>query len=104
MSLSTPSGKAAVVEIRVFASAGWGDEAVDLFYTAAAEAAAPVWTLVATLAPDREGSQTLAATLALEPGTVQALRASYRGAASPPDACGTGAKDDRDDLAFALGP
>ncbi len=98
------AGKAAVVEIRVFASAGWGDEAVDLFYTAAAEAAAPVWTLVASLAPGREGSQTLAATLALEPGTVQALRASYRGAASPPDACGTGAKDDRDDLAFALGP
>ncbi|WP_242354780.1 hypothetical protein [Anaeromyxobacter sp. SG64] len=40
----------------------------------------------------------------LEPGTVQAVRAVYRDASAPQEACSVGPFVDHDDLAFELAP
>jgi hypothetical protein len=99
------AGAEVVAEVEVWASAAWQAEAVDLWYTSDATAPAPVWTRVATLAPEHAGVNALAATILLEPGAVQAVRATYRDAAlASPDPCTTGATDDHDDLAFDVAP
>jgi hypothetical protein len=94
-------GKTVRVEATVWAWSGSPtSDKVDLYY--AANAAAPVWTFIATLTPSVAGSQVLAANYVLPAGTLQAVRANFRyvGAASP---CTTGTFDDRDDLIFAVG-
>jgi hypothetical protein len=70
---------------------------------AASDAAAPAWSLVATVTPPATGPQTLSASYTLPAGSTQAIRAvlRYSGAASP---CGANSGyDDRDDLAFTVG-
>ncbi len=98
------AGQTVVAEVQVFASDTFADEAIDLYVTDDATAASPVWTFVATLSPDRAGTQILATELQLGIGAVQAIRASHRDAAAAPDPCTTGAMDDHDDLAFNVAP
>ncbi|HYO51964.1 Ig-like domain-containing protein [Archangium sp.] len=74
---------------------------LDLY--SASDAAAPVWTYLATLKASTSGPQVLSAEYVLPTGSLQAVRASFRyfGSAS---ACSTGSFDDHDDLVFAVGP
>ncbi|WP_041448353.1 hypothetical protein [Anaeromyxobacter sp. Fw109-5] len=93
-----------LVEVDVFGAETWATDAVDLWYTADALALRPVWTPVAALVPASAGPQTLTATLVLDPGDVQAVRAVYRDASAPQEACSIGPFADHDDLAFELAP
>jgi hypothetical protein len=95
------AGKQAILEVKVFASATAGD-ALDVYYTLDATAAAPTWTYLSTLQPSKDGLETLSTTFTLGSGTVHAVRASLRDGTAVPGACTTGTKDDHDDLAFTL--
>jgi subtilisin family serine protease len=90
-------GKAVRIDATVWAYSSFGSDRLDLYY--AANASAPVWTFVATLAPSAAGAQVLSATYTLPPGNLQAVRARFRygGSATP---CATGSYDDHDDLVF----
>jgi hypothetical protein len=72
---------------------------LDLY--SAPNAAAPVWTLIATLTPASSGAQVLSTTFTLPQGTNQAIRGRFRYGGSPAP-CGTGAFDDHDDLVFPV--
>ncbi|MEK7423965.1 MAG: peptidase S8, partial [Actinomycetota bacterium] len=87
------------VEATVWAWSGFASDSLDLYY--AADANAPVWTLIGTIKPTAAGAQVLRATYTLPAGGLQAVRANFRyqGAAS---ACSTGGYDDHDDLVFAV--
>jgi bacterial leucyl aminopeptidase len=94
-------GKQVRVEVKVWAYSGYTSDKLDIYY--AANASSPVWTFIATLTPTNSGVNTLAATYTLPAGSLQAVRASFRygGSAAP---CPTGGYNDRDDLAFSVGP
>lgn len=94
-------GKQVRVEVRVWAYSGYTSDRLDIFYTANANS--PAWTLLTTLTPTRAGANTLSATYTLPSGTLQAVRASFRYGGSA-TACPSGGYNDRDDLAFAVGP
>jgi hypothetical protein len=97
-STNLASGKTVRVEATVWAYSTTADK-LDLYY--APNANSPTWTLISTLSPAGTGAQTLSATYTLPVGALQAVRARFRyqGTAG---ACGTGAYDDHDDLAFAV--
>ncbi|WP_375756374.1 Ig-like domain-containing protein [Corallococcus exercitus] len=94
-------GKTVRVEVKVWAYSGFSSDKLDLY--TAANANAPSWVFLGTLAPTVAGSQTLSTTFTLPQGTLQAVRANFRygGAPSP---CSTGGYDDHDDLVFAVEP
>lgn len=96
--LPLAAGKRARVEARVWAYTGWGDDALDLFYTP--HPGDPHWIRFATLKPTGTGSQTLVTEYVLPPSAWQAIRGRFRygGTAQP---CGNGIYDDADDLVFA---
>ncbi len=98
------AGQTVVAEVEVFASDAFSDEAIDVYLSDDASAVAPTWTWVATLSPDRPGTQTLSAEVTLGTGAVQAIRASHRDAAASAEACSAGPTDDHDDLAFDVAP
>jgi hypothetical protein len=97
------AGKSAIVEVKVFASKTAGD-ALDVYHTLDATTGSATWTHLATLAPTRDGVQTLSTTVTLGSGSVQAVRASLRDGSGTAGECTTGAKDDHDDLAFTVAP
>lgn len=97
------AGKSANVEVKVFASKTAGD-ALDVYQAPDATTGSATWTHVATLAPTRDGVQTLSTTVTLGSGSVQAVRASLRDGSGTAGECTAGAKDDHDDLAFTVAP
>jgi hypothetical protein len=99
------------VEIRVFASASWASERVDLFTSTNPGSGAPAWRYVTSASPVRPGSQVLVATLPLDVAGSRAIRAHL----TRPDpwdlapvVCGTdqgvSVIDDQDDLVFQVAP
>jgi subtilisin family serine protease len=105
------AGKTARVEIRVFASASWEGERVDLFTSASPGSASPTWQHLTTLRPSRQGSQVLFAGVTPGAAGAHAIRAHllrpvwwFEDAA----ACGTEQSvnviDDQDDLVFEVAP
>ncbi|HEY8208327.1 MAG TPA: Ig-like domain-containing protein [Myxococcaceae bacterium] len=88
------------VDVKVWAYSTFSSDALDVYYTANANA--PSWTLVGTVAPTVAGAQTLSVTYTLPSGTLQAVRAQFRYSGSAA-ACSTGSYDDHDDLIFAVG-
>jgi hypothetical protein len=98
------------VEVRIFATAAYEDERVDLFVSANPDASTPVWTLAGTLEPHREGAQVLVGSVYFSSAGRHALRArlSRRDLESPPEPCGTRESvltvDDHDDLVFEVVP
>jgi subtilisin family serine protease len=97
--LPLAAGKRARIEARVWAYDAWSDDALDLYATTTPDD--PHWIHVATLLPAGPGAQTLSAEYVLPPSGFQAVRGRYR-AGGVPQACGGGAYDDHDDLAFAV--
>lgn len=95
-------GKTVRIDATVWAYTGYTSDKLDLYFTADAQAATPVWSFLATLTPPGAGLRTLSATYVLPSGGVQAVRAQFRygGLASP---CTSGVYNDRDDLAFSVG-
>ncbi len=92
-------GKGVEIQVKVWAFAEYDQDALDLYV--APDAAAPVWTHLATLRPADAGEQTLTVRHTLGAGSVQAVRAAFRYGGDPAT-CTTGAYDDRDDLVFAV--
>jgi hypothetical protein len=93
------AGKQVLVTASVWAWSGYTSDRLDLYY--AANANAPVWTLIGTFTPPGAGARNMTATYTLPAGTTQAIRAQFRygGTAS---ACTAGGYNDRDDLVFAV--
>lgn len=104
------AGGTARLEVRVFASASWASERLDLFTTADPNAAAPAWSYLATLRPSRSGSQVLVGSVPLGAAGPFGIRARFFREQWPylPVACGLGsgsnAVDDHDDLVFTAAP
>ena len=103
------AGGTAVVEVKIWATQAFVMDALDIYYTADAAAASPVWQYHTTVAPDRAGAQVLTASYKLPAGTRQAVRTQLRFgggfvANEPTLVCGEGTFDDRDDLAFEVSP
>jgi hypothetical protein len=103
------AGGTAVVEVKIWATQAFVMDSLDLYYTADAAAASPLWQYLTTVAPDRAGMQVLAASYRLPSGNRQAVRAQLRFgggfvASEPTLVCGEGTFDDRDDLAFEVSP
>ncbi|HSN92443.1 MAG TPA: Ig-like domain-containing protein [Anaeromyxobacteraceae bacterium] len=96
-----PLGPGTEVQVEVTLRAYATGDALHLF--AAADASAPVWVPVATLAPVAGGLQVLSAGYVLPEGATQAVRARLTWG-GPAAACGTGPYDDHDDLVFEAGP
>lgn len=94
------AGKQARVEATVWVTSTTSDR-LDLFF--APDASSPAWMPLATVAPLGIGQQVLSATFTLPPGTLPAIRGSWRSGGAT-DACSAGATDDRDDLVFSLVP
>ncbi len=93
-------GKTVRVTATVWAYSSYTADHLDLYY--AADASAPVWTLIGSSTPPGAGARDISATYTLPSGgSLQAVRANFRynGSASP---CSTGAYDDRDDLVFTV--
>lgn len=95
-------GKMVRVDVTVWGATFGGafaGDALDLYY--AADANAPVWTLVGTTPTATDGLHTLSMTYTLPAGALQAVRAHFRyqGRPSP---CNVGRLDDHDDLVFAV--
>ena len=95
------AGKVVKVEATVWAYSTYTSDKLDLYY--APDANSPAWTLIGTLSPTKSGSQVLSGTYTLPAGALQAVRARFRYSGTA-GACGTGAYDDQDDLAFAVSP
>jgi len=93
-------GKAIRIEVKVWATASFVTDRLDVFV--APDAKAPSWTLLKTLAPTRAGAQVLAVDHVLGAGSLQAVRAQLRHAGDPAGGCSTGEFDDRDDLAITV--
>jgi hypothetical protein len=92
-------GKSVRIEATVWASSS--TDRLDLYY--AASASAPSWTWLATLTPAGDGAQVLSTTYTLPAGALQIIRGNFR-KGSKAGTCTNGRYDDRDDLAFAVGP
>jgi large repetitive protein len=97
------------VEVWVFASDAWASERVDLFTSGNPTATTPGWTHATTLRPTRPGLQVLVGAVAVPAADTVGLRARLNVTSwfLPVSACGTGAgsaKDDHDDLVFAVAP
>jgi hypothetical protein len=114
--VATPDGSAlrsggiARIEVRVWGSASWSAERVDLFTSTNPDATSPAWQHLASLSPGRAGSQVLFEDVPLAAGKM-AIRAHISrpvDAADPPLACGTSQTadviDDQDDLVFEVAP
>jgi subtilisin family serine protease len=88
------------IDVDVFVGADLGDF-LDLYASPAVSP--PAWRHLITLQPVASGHQTLTAHYTLPAGGTQAVRAAFRygGAAA---ICTDGGYDDRDDLAFEVGP
>jgi hypothetical protein len=93
------AGKSVNIDAQVWAYSDFYDS-LDLYY--AANANSPSWVLIATLQPTQVGLQTLRATYTLPVGSLQAIRGVFRSSAGGTP-CVSGAFDDHDDLAFAVG-
>ena len=93
-------GKTVTITATVWAYSYFATDVLHLY--GASNATNPVWTHIATLTPSAGGLTTITTTYTLPAGGLQAIRGNYQysGAAG---ACTTGAWDDRDDLAFAVG-
>jgi hypothetical protein len=111
------AGRTARLEVRVYASARWAQERVELFTTSTPESRYPSWQHLTTVMPVREGSQVLYATVPLGAAGRHAIRAHLRDDAFEwwwpwyeADACGTddgvgvSVVDDQDDLVFEVAP
>lgn len=111
------AGRTARLEVRMYASASWAQERVELFTTANPESRFPAWQYLGTVKPSREGSQVLYATVPLGAAGRHAIRAHLRNDALEwwwpwyeGDACGTddgvgvSVVDDQDDLVFEVAP
>ena len=95
-------GKPVAIDVRVWSYSNFAADHLDLY--AAADAAHPIWTYLATLDARAGGSQTLSAKYSIPAGgNMQAIRAAFRYAGAP-SPCSTGAFDDRDDVVFPVGP
>jgi subtilisin family serine protease len=94
------TGKEVTIQASFWASLEPGGERLDLYY--AADANAPSWTYLTTLAPFSSGYQTLSATYLLPSGSLQAVRGVYR-SHGVPSPCSPGEMDDHDDLVFPVG-
>ena len=92
-------GKTVQVAATVWAYSYFAGDALDLYYTATASS--PTWTYLTTIVPSAPGAQVLSTTFTLPPGSLQAIRATFRYAGSPAP-CTTGSYDDHDDLVFAV--
>lgn len=94
-------GKQVTIEADVWAFSSYTADALDLYY--AADANNPTWSFITTIVPTAAGVQTLRANYTLPAGaSTQAVRAVFRYGGTA-IACSSGAYDDRDDLAFAVG-
>jgi hypothetical protein len=94
-------GKTVKIEATVWAYSSYSSDSLDLYY--AADASAPSWTFIGTVAPTAAGSQVLSKTYTLPTGgSMQAVRGVFRYSGSA-GACTTGGYDDHDDIAFAVG-
>ncbi|MGC4118731.1 MAG: Ig-like domain-containing protein [Myxococcales bacterium] len=91
-------GATVTVEATVWVNNRSSDR-LDLYY--AANAASPVWQLIATLTPPGTGQRTLSASYVLPAGSEQSIRGRFRRNGSPAP-CGTGTYDDHDDLVFSV--
>ncbi|HEX8704107.1 MAG TPA: Ig-like domain-containing protein [Myxococcaceae bacterium] len=91
------------VLVEVAAEVTYGHDTVDFFI--AGNAAAPVWTHVATSRPPRtmEGLHVFSVEYVLPAAGLQAVRANLWRGGSPPSPCSTQSSDDRDDLVFVVG-
>lgn len=99
------TGGTAIVEVKIWAGQAYLMDALDLYFTEDASAAAPVWTPIATLRPAHAGAQVLSASYRLPAGgALQAVRAQLRYAGAATLVCGDGTFDDRDDVVFAVNP
>jgi large repetitive protein len=92
-------GQRARIEVHVNAL-DTATDALDLFY--ASDANNPAWTYLTTLQPGAAGAQVLSTEYVLPGGKLQAVRARFRVGGGNGSACGTGALDDHDDVAFAV--
>lgn len=97
-------GGTAIVEVKLWAGQAYVMDALDIYFTADASAASPVWTRITTLTPAHAGAQVLSASYTLPPGTLQAVRAQLRYGGEAAIVCGGGTFDDRDDLVFLVNP
>ncbi len=97
----TPFAPGKTVQIAATVFAFSANDHLDLYY--AANAAAPVWTFIATVSAPGGGVRLLTANYVLPAGSMQAIRANFRFTGAP-DPCTGGAYNDHDDLIFAVGP
>jgi hypothetical protein len=101
--IMAPGGQV-TIEAKVWVT-DFTQDAADFYY--AADATAPSWTLIGTVAPTANGLRTLSINHTLEPGTDAAVRVRFRrgGSASACGALTDGAVSytDHDDLVFKLG-
>ncbi|MDC0709181.1 Ig-like domain-containing protein [Stigmatella sp. ncwal1] len=79
-------------------------DALDLY--SASDATRPSWTYLTTVPAAIYGAHWLSAEVVLPAGNLQAVRAQFRvgSANSSASPCSVGARDDHDDLVFAVGP
>jgi hypothetical protein len=105
------AGKSARVEVRVYASASWQSERVDVFTSVNPGSSTPTWSYVTTVSPSRAGTQVLFASVPLGSAGAQAIRVHMLRSDLPWDpavACGTSqgvnVVDDQDDLVFQVAP
>ncbi len=103
------AGTSARVELRVFASAYWASERVDLFTSADPASPSPTWQYVTSVTPSRGGSQILFANVPLGAAGAHAIRAHLlRGWFQEITVCGTeggvSVVDDQDDLVLEVAP
>jgi hypothetical protein len=104
------AGANAHVQVRVFASASWASERLELFTSTNPAAAVPTWQYLTSVTPNRKGSQVLVAALPLGVAGNLAVRAHlFRPSLyGLPLACGTtggvNVVDDQDDLVFQVSP
>jgi len=98
---SLTHGQSATVTATVWAYSSYTSDALDLYYTANANASNPTWTFIKTITPTKSGTNTLSTTFTLPTGTLEAVRAQFRylGRAG---SCTTGSYNDHDDLIFAV--
>ncbi len=105
------AGTTARVEIRVFASAYWVSERVDLFTSTDPGSGSTTWQYVTSVSPTGQGSQVLVASLPLDVAGTRAIRAHLMRtdlSGLTPTICGTeqdvNVIDDQDDLVFQVAP
>ncbi|WP_224367565.1 Ig-like domain-containing protein [Hyalangium versicolor] len=96
------ANRRARIDVLVYGDTITPDE-LDLY--SASDATHPSWTYLTTVPATVYGAQWLSAEVVLPAGTLQAVRAQFRGSAnSSASPCSVGVVDDHDDLVFAVGP